>query len=340
MSEITFYTVDLAKRVFQVHGFTGHARRVSARRLSRARFMRFFECEAVAGVPVIMEACATSHYWGRWLAARGYQPVLLPAHRVRAMSPGNKTDAVDADALALAWCCGRVKAVAVKSEAQQTLQFLHRLRERRVRTRTAVINQLRALLRERGSVAARGSAALRRVLAEQLDPVAGLDPTTRRIAEELREEWRTLDAGIQRIETELRACYRDDEACQRLGEIPGIGLITATALVAAIADPQVFRRGRSMAVWLGLTPREHSSGDTRRLGPITKRGDTELRRLLIHGARAVVTRAATRDDATGRWIQRLVARRGHNRAVVALANKNARIAWALLAHGTRYRAVS
>lgn len=337
MSEITFYTVDLAKQVFQVHGYTAAGRRLLVRRLSRSRLRRFFECEAVPGATVVMEACGSAHFWGRWLRERAFAPVLLPPHITRRFVIGNKHDAADAHALAVAYRCAHAHPVPIKSEHHQALQLLHRLRARRVGARTAVRNQLRALLREYGHVAGRGAAALARAVAEALDPDGELPAPVAAMLADLRDEWRQLDASIARLDAELAAAFRADDACRRLGEILGIGVLTATALVAGVPDPARFKRGRALAAWLGLTPKEHSSGDTRWLGGITKRGNTYLRTLLIHGARSAVLRAGRRHDATGRWIRQLVARRGHNRAVVALANKNARIAWALLAHGTAYR---
>lgn len=340
MSEITFYTVDLAKRVFQVHGYPRHGRRVLTRRLSRARFQGFFERDAVPGAPVVMEACGGAHFWGRWLQARGFAPVLLPPRHVRAFVTGNKTDAADADALAVAWRCGQLHPVPIKTETQQAIQLLHRVRERRLAARTAVSNQIRALLREYGIVAPAGATALSRRVAELQQADAPLAPPVQAMLAELVAEWQQLRASVTRLDQQLTGLYQAHEPCRRLGEIPGIGVLTATALVAGVPDIQRFKRGRALAAWLGLTPKELTSGHTRWLGGITKRGNTYLRTLLIHGARSAVRQAHRRHDATGRWLQQLIQRRGHNRAVVALANKNARITWALLAHNVAYQPAS
>lgn len=337
MSEVTFYTIDLAKRVFQVHGFTEQGRRVLKRRLSRGKLQHFFDTQARAGATVVMEACGSAHFWSRWLAGRGFAPVPLPAGQVKRFVTGNKTDARDADALAVAYRCGQIQPVAIKSETAQQTQMLHQVRRRRMANRTAVMNQQRALLREHGIVVARGAAALSRTVAEQLAPEAELDVRAQALLSELRAEREELEAGIARVERELARLFRESEVCQRLTEVPGIGLITATALMAWLGDVQRFHRGRALAAWLGLTPAEHSSGEQQRLGAITKRGNTYLRTLLVHGARSARNAAMRRDDPRSRWLQRLTARRGANRAAVALANKNARIVWALLAHGTHYQ---
>lgn len=337
MSEVTFYTIDLAKRVFQLHGFTEHGRRVLKRRLSRAKLQHFFDTQARPGATVVMEACGGAHFWARWLAGRGFEPVALPAGQVKRFVSANKTDARDADALAVAYRCGQIRPVAIKTESEQQIQLLHRVRQRRMAERTRVMNQLRALLREHGIVVARGSAALRRALAEQLAPEAELGIRAQALLNDLLEEWRYLEAATARLERELAQLFRQCERCQRLAEVPGIGMITATALVAWLGDVQRFPRGRALAAWLGLTPSEHSSGEQQRLGAITKRGNTYLRTLLVHGARSAKNAAMRANDSRSRWLQRLHARRGANRASVALANKNARIIWALLAHGTRYQ---
>lgn len=337
MSQINFYTVDLAKNVFELHGYPERGQRLLRRRLSRSRMAGFFERDAQPDAAVVMESCGSAHYWGRWLQARGFNPVLLPPRHVRAFVRGNKTDAADAYALALAWRVGDLHPVPIKSQTQQVIQLQHRMRDRQMAERIRVTNQIRAMLREFGVAVAQSDAALRKAVIAQLEPEAALPVTLQAMLAELLEEWRDLQARIKRSNHELERLYRASEPCRRLGEIPGIGVITATALIAAIPDIHRFKRGRSLAAWLGLTPAEHSSGDARRLGTITKRGNTHLRTLLIHGGRAAARQAHNYSDATSRWMQQLEARRGHNIAVVALANKNARIVWALLAHNTRYQ---
>jgi transposase len=253
---------------------------------------------------------------------------------VAALLIGEKNDANDADAIYEAGNRLKIKPVAIKSESQQDLLALHRVRERLVRTRTALINQIRGLLAERGIVFATRTGSLRRALASGLETAR--DPL-KTLIESLREEWHFLDQRIEQLEIALKAHYRTTPACQRIGQVEGIGVITATAMVAMVGDARTFQSGRQFAAWIGLTPRERSSGERRYLGGITKRGDGYLRKLLIHGARAAVQAARKKDDARSRWVNALAARRGTNKAVVALANKNARILFALLTREEPYR---
>lgn len=268
------------------------------------------------------------------MAARGYEAKLLPPQHVAALVFGNKTDANDADAIYEAGHRPKIRPVPVKGEEQQDVLALHRVRDRRMRDRTAVGNQIRGLLGERGVAFAQGSGALRRGLADWLSEAEG--PLSEVIGE-LWAEWQELDRRIALAQRRLEAFYRASPACGLIGEIEGVGQLTATAIVASIGDGSAFGRGRQCAAWLGLTPKEHSSGQHRHLGGITKRGDGYLRKLLVQGARSAVTAAQHKSDARSRWIQALVARRGMNKAAVALANKNARIAWALLRSGECYR---
>jgi len=337
MSQINFYTIDLAKNVFELHGYPEHGKRLLRRRLNRSRLAGFFERDAQPGATVVMESCGSAHYWGRWLQARDFKPVLLPPKHVRAFVRGNKTDTADAHALALAWRVGDLHPVPIKSQTQQIIQLQHRMRDRQMAERIRVTNQIRAMLREFGVAVAQGDAALKRATLAHLEADASVPVTLQSMLSELYEEWRRLQDAIARSDRELERLYRASEPCRRLGEIPGVGVITATALIASIPDIHRFKRGRSLAAWLGLTPAEHSSGDKRNLGGITKRGNTHLRTLLIHGARSAVNQAHRYSDATSRWIVQLEARRGRNVAVVALANKNARIVWALLAHDAQYQ---
>lgn len=336
--KIKTFAVDLAKEVFQVHGFGPCGQRVLKRRLKRAEFLRFFAQREARGV-VVMEACRGAHHWARQLQELGYRAELIAPQHVKALVVGSKTDAHDADAIFEASCRPTIGRVAVKRVAQQELQALHRVRERLIKERTARVNQLRGLLSEVGLVFPGRVSALRRALPEVLeDADNGLSPRLRALVGQLWEELREGDARIARLEGEIRAELRAHEAAQRLDAVPGVGALTATAVVASVGDARSFPRARAFAAWLGLVPREHSSGARRRLGAITKRGNAYLRRLLIHGARAAVRTAQRKSDRHSRWIQALVARRGHNRAVVAVAHKNARVLWALLRYGGQYRA--
>ena len=286
-----------------------------------------------------MEACATAHDWGRRLQELGYRVHLIPPQHVKAFVMGNKTDGNDADAIYEASRRRNLRFVAVKSEWQQDLQAVHRVRERLDKQRTGLINQVRGLLAERGYVYGRGPGVLRRALPELL----GEGVFSGQFAEllgELWTEWLDLDRRLDAQRQALERLGREHEAVQRLRAVEGVGLLTATATVAAAGDGSAYSSGRQYAASLGLTPSEHSSGETRRLGKITKRGNGYLRKLYVHGARAAVQAALRKEDPRSRWIQALVERRGFNKAVVAVANKNARILWALLYHGETYRPVT
>lgn len=327
--------VDLAKSVFEVAIADEHWRITERHRLSRSQFQRFFHNRPPA--TVVMEACGTAHYWGRELARQGFTVRLLPAQYVRPYRRRNKTDRADTSALIEASRCTEIKDVAVKSEHQQAIQGLHRVRSQWMTTRTARLNALRGLLREQGinlpvGAAKAVKAAPRAIDDEQIPYVLRLTLL------ELVGEIHGLEERIKRLERQLARYAQDDSAVQALMTIPGIGLLTATALAAAVGSPDHFRNGRHLASWLGLTPREYSSGMRRHLGRISKRGDVYIRTLLTHGARAVLLRARqqvnqgkqpTRLQA---WAMALQSRAGHNKATCALANKLARIAWAVWMH--------
>lgn len=336
--DVSVIAVDLAKNVFQVHGFSGTAERVLMKRVGRRGFERLMQ-ELPVRCEVVMEACGSAHFWGRFLRSLNYRVRLIPPQHVRAYVVGNKTDGRDTDAIYQASRRRDLRLVPVKTVAQQDALLVHRLRERRKKARVALMNQVRGVLAERGWVCGRSAAALRRLVQEVLTgPATG--EVTPYFLEQLAllwEEWRQLDAQVAMAERAIAAHVRATPACQQVLEAAGIGLITASAVVATVGEAQSFRSGRQMAAWIGLTPKEHSSGETRRLGGMTKRGDPYLRTLLIHGARAVVRSALRKDDPRSRWICALVQRRGYNKTVVAVANKNARILWAMLTTGECYR---
>jgi transposase len=331
--QVTTFSIDLAKRKFQVHGYSAHGEKIVVKTLTRDKFLAFFR-DRPERSRVVMEACATSHHWARQLRSLGFRPELLPAQHVAALVIGQKNDANDADAIYEAAHRPKIRPVPVKSESQQDLLAIHRVRDRLVKTRTALINQVRGLLAERGVVFDKRTATLKRALPRWLEEAQ--DPL-KTLIESLLEEWRLLEQRIANLETALKAHYRATPACQRIGAVEGIGVLTATATVASVGDARAFHSGRQFAAWIGLTPRERSSGERRHLGGITKRGDGYLRKLLIHGARSAVRAALRKEDTRSRWIKALITRRGMNKAVVALANKNARILYALLSRGEDYR---
>jgi transposase len=281
-----------------------------------------------------MEACCGAHHLGRQLAAQGHQVRLMSPEYVRPYVKAQKNDERDAEAIAEASTRPTMRFVTVKSQAQSDMQSLHRARERLVAERTALINHLRAVLLERGITVPQGRRKLEKELPVILaDEVSGLSSRIRQLVCDLREEWQTLDDRITAFDSEFVFQARTDEAARRLATVPGIGSINATALVAAVGDGKAFARGRDMAAWLGLVPRQMTTGGKPKLLGISKRGNRYLRKNLIHGARAVLPYLAERDTSLGKWVRGLLARAHKNTVVVALANKLARIAWAVLAHG-------
>jgi len=341
----TTVAVDLAKNVFELAMADEHWRVVGRERLTRSQFERWFANREVK--LVVMEACGSSHHWARTFRARGIEVRLLPAQYVRAYVKRNKTDAADAVALLEAVRASDIKPVAVKSVEQQGLQALHRTRSAWMSTRTRRINTLRGFCREFGLVvpegAVRGIAQIARYLA---DEHSGLPAILRGSMRLLLEEIRLMEARIGQLEQELSALARQSPACQVLTSVPGIGLLTSTAMVAAVSDPKSFESGRRYASFLGLTPREFSSGDQRYLGRISKRGDRYIRMLLTHGARSILhsatvaRRAGRQVDKLKTWALAVQARTNHNKATCALANKLARIAWAVWVKHEKYRGES
>ena len=326
--------VDLAKNVFELAVADEHWHLVARHRFTRRRFERFLTSQPACHV--VMEACGTAHHWGRVAQRCGHRVTLLPAQYVRPYARGNKTDRTDAEALLEAVRSGRIVPVPVKTVAQQELLALHRVRDQWMATRTARINALRGFLREHGILLPRGAQrAVAAVPALVEDADTPLPGRLREVLALLAEEIGAVEDRILVIERRLSVVVDTDPVAQRLMTIPGIGLLTATALLGTVGHIHAFRRGRHFASWLGLTPREHSSGSRRSLGRITKRGDVYLRCLLTHGARAVLL-AAHRLAAAGRsltrlqhWAVAVAHRRGHNKATIALANKLARIVWAV-----------
>lgn len=333
--------VDLAKTVLQVVVADERGKITERRRLSRSQFERFWEHRTPCRV--LMEACGSAHPWGRWRIARGFAVTLLPAHSVTPYVQRNQTDERDAEGLLEAVRSPRVHPVAVKSRDQQQIQALHRVREQWKRTRTARINGMRGLLREFGLICSVGAEKLMKALPLLLqEHSAEVPPRVRTLLRQLHEEVRDLEARIEGIDQELEAIARDNEIIRALREIPGVGLLTATALYAAVGDIQSFPSARHLASWLGLTPRERSSGTRRRLGRISKQGDVYLRMLLIHGARSALLVAQQRQRAEQpisylqAWALTRAASTHANKAAVALANKLARVIWAVWRRQSRF----
>ena len=328
----TVVGVDTAKRVFQLYWVDMETGEIVDLRLSRAKFLEHFVNRAPCLVAV--EACGGSQHWARRLLALGHQVRLLPAKMVRPFVGGNKSDAHDARAIWTAVQQPGVKTVAIKSEEQQAILALHRMRQQLVKFRTAQINGLRGLLAEYGEVMPQGRAGIVRGIAAALERVSERLPAM--VVETLREQWARvirLDEEIGEMERRLALWHKNNAASRRIAAIPGVGVLSATAAVAAMGDPGAFKSGREFAAWLGLVPRHIGTGGRVRMLGISKRGDSYLRTLLIHGARSVLTNAKAPPD----WALRLAERRPANVVTVALANKMARTIWALLAHDRAYQ---
>jgi transposase len=321
----------LAKSVFEVAVSQRPGKVTERHRLSRGQFSRFLAEQAPA--TVVMEACGTAHFWGREAGGRGHHVVLIPPHVVRPYVLRNKTDGADAKGLLEAFRNDAVRPVPVKSVDQHVLAGLHRLRSAWMATRTARLNTLRDLLRELGlSIPVGARQVLPHVGALGSDADSGLPEALRPVLAEATREIRELEVRVREVERSLETMARASDVVARLRTIPGVGLLTATALVAFVGDVQRFPSGRHFASYLGLTPRESSSGLRRRLGAISKRGDPYLRMLLIHGARSVLLhakKATAERDRLRTWALDRESARGHNKAAVALANKLARIVWAV-----------
>ena len=326
----TIIAVDIAKNVFEVAVSRRTGVVAERHRLSRRRFLPFMG--EFQPATVLLEACGSAHHWARQLQAIGHTPILLPAHATRPYVLRNKTDQADAKALLEAFRNKNIKPVPIKSVEQQALMALHRLRSGWMAARTARLNALRGHLRELGFTIPLGARLVVPRLWKLLeDAENGIPQFLRPALAEAGREVRELEQRVLDIERQLREVSRQNPMIMRLRSVPGIGLLTSTALVAFVGNVQRFSSGRRFASYLGLTPREYSSGGRRRLGHISKRGDIYLRMLLIHGARSVLN-AAKRVENPDRlrvWVLSLETRAGHNRAAVALANKMARIAWAV-----------
>ena len=336
MEHPTTIAVDLAKSVFEVSISREPGRVCQRKRLTRGQFARFLALEPPA--TVLMEACGTAHYWARLAQDAGHRPVLLPVQHVCPYRLRDKTDHADTRALLEAFRNEKISPVPVKTPAQQAIAALHRIRSGWLATRTARLNTIRGLLRELGIVIPQGARLVLPRLAEALSQES-IPESLHTVLLSAASEIRQLEADIKEVERQLEELSKSLPACSSLRSIPGIGLLSSTALVASIGDPSRFKNGRRLASSLGVVPKEHSSGSSRHLGSITKRGDSYLRTLLTHGARSVLfaARHAKNPDPLKRWALCVQARRGHNRAAIALANKLARTAWAVWVRNTTYQ---
>jgi len=339
MRELSLIAVDLAKNVFQVCGMTADHRVIFNKQLRRQELAAFMTQQPT--VEVAMEACYSSHYWGRCFQAMGHRVKLIPAQHVTPFVRGNKSDHNDAVAIAEAASRPRLQPVPLKSVEQQDIQCLHRMRERYLAQRTMLSNQTRGLLSEFGIVAPQGHRSFVILLQQCAD--ADCTQLSALLKSELRhiaDEYSALNLRIKGLTDTLTKLAASNPLCQLLLTIPGIGVINATALVSAIGNGSQFTNGRELAVWLGLTPRQSSSGERFHSGGITKRGNRYLRKQLVHGARALLFSCRRKTDPLSHWINQLAARRGVNKACVAVAARLARLSWVLLNRQTPYRAAT
>jgi transposase len=330
--------VDLAKNVFQVHGMERNEKAVWRRKLRRENWLKVLQETVEPGCEIGMEACGGAHHWARQLQAQGYTVKLIAPQFVKPYVKSNKNDANDAEAICEAMSRPNMRFVSVKTVAQQDIQAVHRVRCGLIEQRTAKANQIRGLVAEYGLTAPRELSQLRIALPLWLeDAENGLSGRFRKLLDGLWHDLRRLDDRVAELDREIDLIARADPLAKRLQQLRGVGPVIATALVATVGDARHFANGRQMAASLGLTPRQNSSGGKDRLLGISKRGDAYLRTLLIHGARSTLRTAKGKNDRLSQWVTRIAQNRHHNIAAVALANKTARIAWAMMKHGTDYQ---
>jgi transposase len=337
MGDITTIGLDLAKNVFQVHAVDEAGNVVVRKRLRRGQVLAFF-----AGIPsclVGLEACATAHHWGRELIALGHEARLMPPNYVKAYVKRNKHDVADAEAICEAVRRPSMRFVPLKTAEQQSALMMHRARDLLIRQRTMLVNALRGHLAEFGLIEAQGLHKVTRLITIVMDEMDGRVPDiARQVLKVIVSQIEDIQTGIDELETQVLAWHKRNPVSQRLATIPGIGPIIATAIAATVADPNTFRSGREFAAWLGLVPRQNSTGGKARLGGISKRGDSYLRRLLVNSAHTVLlcSKAAKTDP----WLMSLLGRKPRLVAAVALANKTARVAWAIMSRQDTYRPVA
>lgn len=334
---ITVLGIDIAKNVFELHGVDASGKVVLKKRLSRDKLPDY-----IVKLPpclIGMEACGGSHFWGRKFRDMGHEIRLMNPQFVKPYVKSNKNDSQDAEAICEAVQRPTMRFVGIKNIEQQDIQAVHRVRERLVKNRTALVNQVRGLLMEYGIIIAQGIAQIRKRLPEVLEnKEMKLSSMGLEIFNDLLSQFYEVENKIGDYDARIEQICKSNPICQKLIEMEGVGPLTATAVVSTIGDPRAFKNGREMAAFLGLVPRQHSSGGKAKLMGISKRGDRYLRCLLVHGARAAVTRGKNLSVQKREWLNSLEERRGTNRAVVALANKNARIMWALMVKEEQYRA--
>jgi len=339
MNKVSVMGIDLAKHVFQVYGADKKGQRLFSKSIKRAQLIKF-----ISEMPTCligMEACGSAHFWAREFQRSGHKVKLIAPQFVKPFVKSNKNDAADAEAIAEAVVRPTMRFVPIKQSWQQDIQSVHRVRQRWVRAQTATINEIHGLLGEYGLVVSRSPRQLLKQIGELIAPEdTRLSIEMKHLMSLLIEEYKELQSRREESDEKLQRVGKDNEVCKRLSTIPGIGHITATAILTVVSDPTLFKNGREFAAWLGLVPRQQSSGGKNVLLGISKRGDSYIRSLLVHGSRSALHHATGKTDRLSIWAVNKKETRGSNRATVALANKNARIIWALLSRNEDYRTVA
>ena len=336
MEQVSIIGLDIAKQVFQAHGADASGKVIFREKIRRAKLLEFFVSQPPC--TVVMEACGGAHHWGREIAKLGHEVKLIAPKYVKPFVKRQKNDAADAEAICKAACRPTMRFVAVKSETTQVSALVFRTRDILVRQRTQLINAVRGHLTESGVIVAQGTAHFKKLVAHLEDPASGLPEEVRSVLSFLVQTVTSLDEKISLLDKEIARRAKEDEVARRLMSIPGIDPITATAIAALAPPAATFRKGRDFAAWVGLTPLQKSSGGKQKLGATSKMGERTIRRLLIMGAAAVVRQASLHGAPPTSWLARMLARKPRMLVIVALANKMARIAWALLVKGEDYQA--
>jgi transposase len=335
MKDIKVLGIDLAKNVFQLHGNDAKGKKVLTKRLTREKLVEFLS--QMKPCTIGIEACIGAHYWARVFGKMDHTVKIMAPKFVKPYVMSNKNDANDARGIAEAVTRPDMRFVAAKSIEQQDALLLHRAKELMIKHRTALVNHIRGLLLEYGVVIPQGISHIKKLLIILEENKDKLTDRSIGIFTKLYEQFKNYNVEIDAYDDEIAHCAKENVACKELMKIEGVGPVTASAIVATVGDAKTFKNGRQMAAWLGLTPRQHSSGNTTRLGGISKRGDGYVRKLLVHGARSVVQNCEKKFDKKSRWVADKKNYIGYNKASVALANKNARIIWAIMATGECYR---
>jgi transposase len=335
MSNISRIGIDISRTVFQLHAATKDGSVVWRKRVERSDFLNTLS--QVPPCEIAMEACSGCHFWGQELQKMGHTVKLIPPQYVKPFVKRNKNDSADAEAISEAMIRPTMRFVAVKSVAQQELGQLHRAREGMIKHRTALINEIKGFLHEHGILMCCGKGKLRGEYLEKLEKHEDrLGELFKRLIDNLFDQLSWTESSVSKIEQEIIALHKGNETSQRLATIPGVGVLTATAVVAAVGDVSLFKSGRDFAASLGVVPRQHSSGQTERLLGVSKRGNPYIRKLLVQGGHSVVIAAPKAKGQRGEWLRSLIERRGRCKAVMAVANRNARIMWKVMASGTSY----